>query len=117
MTDQLARFAELMAKRTQSRWVLDYPGHGERCVPAVISMPSEGYARAYEVVVDHRRDFSDPLPDAKAICAAVNTSEAFVRVAQVVSVFGFDPAQDHKDHKRLQDALADLEASLAEALK
>ncbi len=46
-----------------------------------------------------------------ALIAACRTMlPKLLTLAEVVSIPGFDPAQDHKDHKRLRDALKQLES-------
>lgn len=61
---------------TPGPWTIEYPGDAERAQPAHLRM--QGEFGPHEILVDHRRDLSSPLPDAAFIVASRNSLKALV---------------------------------------
>lgn len=102
MSDQLARFAELMGKHPPLKW----DTYTCECC-------------SYLVTPEHYVVQGQPAlaPDlAKAICAAVNTSDAFVRVAKAAKTAAYAMGGSMGPIIGLKEALADLEKALAEEM-
>lgn len=77
--EELRKIAEA---RTKGNFRIVYEGHGENCHPALIHVFEKVSGSFYEVVVDHRRDFTDPAPDARAISIAMNHIDALLDVVE-----------------------------------
>lgn len=61
----LDELKELLTRVTPGPWSIDHHGHGERAECAYLRLTGE-YG-PHQVIIDHRRDYSDPAPDARFI--------------------------------------------------
>jgi len=114
MTDQLARFAELMARRTAGEWRYS-TCYGMATIEDSARQP---IAHAVEYL---------KTSDADSICAAVNLSGAFVRVAQISAYIDNNIENWAFTHtgrgelvearNELTEALADLDKAIEGELK
>lgn len=109
----LSDLKKIAEAATPGKWTVDHPGHGERCEPAYLRLPAE--SGSYEVIVDHRRDYSDPAPDARFISTfnpeMVKRLLAVVEVAEAFTDYDYEDSLGFRsagEVARLREAFARL---------
>lgn len=85
----LAKLRDLESAATKGPWEVVYrgnAGHAEAC----IAMPTK-----CQIVVDHRRDFTDPAPDADFIATSRTVMGLLLDVAEAAAK-SFDSNWEHE---------------------